>query len=323
MNSSERKKIEKFNSELTSDIGVDLVLTEDKRSEELSRFCEELAKTAPKIAVNKKKDEDTQLPYIKIDKRVIYHAVPLGTELEPFLDALCLLENSSAGITDTIQKQADSINLPASLKVFVSQHCPFCPATVKKLLPLAFANDLVKLVIIDGTLFHETAQQDSVSSAPTVLLDDDFRWTGQTDVLEIIKILSDRDPEKLGVSSLESLVGEGNASKVAEMMLKKKAIFPAFIDMLVNEKWSVRLGAMVAMENIIEHNIDLAGKVVDPLWERFHDLNDQVKGDVIYIIGASGTQKIVSELQSIFGGPYSIEIKEAAMEAIQNIEERS
>ena len=58
--------------------------------------------------------------------------------------------------------------------------------------------------MIDGTLFHETAQQDSVSSAPTVLLDDDFRWTGQTDVMEIIKILSDRDPEKLGASSLET-----------------------------------------------------------------------------------------------------------------------
>lgn len=84
-------------------------------------------------------------------------------------------------------------------------------------------------------------------------------------------------------------MGDSKADLVAEMMVAEGKIFPAFMDMLVHEKWPVRLGAMVAMEEIIVRDKPLSEQCVEPLWERFPEMNDQVRGDVIDILGEAGT----------------------------------
>ena len=41
---------------------------------------------------------------------------------------------------------------------------------------------------------------------------------------------------------MEALLGDGRADLLARMMMGEGKIFPAFMDMLVHEKWPVRLG---------------------------------------------------------------------------------
>lgn len=75
----------------------------------------------------------------------------------------------------------------------------------------------------------------------------------------------------------------------------------------------------MAMEEIADRNPELAELVIDPLWESFHHVEDQVKGDIIYIFGESGNYEIVPRLETILGGQYDAEVKEAAKEAIEKI----
>ncbi|OQY43185.1 MAG: hypothetical protein B6240_13015 [Desulfobacteraceae bacterium 4572_87] len=82
------------------------------------------------------------------------------------------------------------------------------------------------------------------------------------------------------------------------MMLERKMIFPNFYELLASEKWSVRLGAMVVMEEIIERDRKLAGQCVEPLWEKLPHLNGQVQGDVVYILGEAGTRDFIPRLEA-------------------------
>jgi HEAT repeat protein len=166
------------------------------------------------------------------------------------------------------------------------------------------------------------AQSNQIQSVPTLLLYEQFRWTGSFRLEEVVEIMTSRDPAKLGALSLERMLKEGNAARLAQMMLDNEEIFPAFFDLLTHNKWPVRLGAMVAMEEITRRNPQLAAQVIDPLWERFHDVEDPVKGDIIHVLGESGDHRVVPRVEMILGGEYHAEVKEAAREALEKIQAR-
>ncbi|NVM22193.1 MAG: thioredoxin family protein [Desulfobacterales bacterium] len=319
MRPREEERIRKWNGEVSGDIRIGLLVTGDKRSRELSEFCENLARLAPKIRIVKEEGEPKEAPAIRISSALRYHAVPLGTELEPFLEALSASGEKSSLVPEHVRDQLEKIELPAGLRLYVSRQCPFCPVTVRQIVPLLAANELVRLAIIDCDLFAEMAQLNGVRSVPTLLLDEQFRWTGQLHLEEVVEVITNRDPAKLGASSLQRMLREGNAVRLAEMMLDKEDIFPAFVDLLTHEKWPVRLGAMVAMEEISGRNRQLAARVIGPLWERFDHAGDTVKGDIIYILGESGDRRIAPRLEVILAGEYDAEVKEAAKEALEKI----
>lgn len=322
MTSEEEKQIREWNNELSGDIQISLLVTEDQRSKEFMGFCENLTHLAPRIQVAQEEGEPNEAPAIQAGHALRYHAIPLGTELGPFLEALSVSDEKASRISVSIRNHLEKIKLPAVLRLYVSQQCPFCPVAVRHVTPLLAINEFIQLTIIDCTLFPEMARSNQIQSLPTLLLDEQFRWTGSFRLEEVVEIMTNRDPAKLGSSSLERMLKEGNAAQLAEMMLDKEEMFPAFLDLLIHKKWPVRLGAMVAMEEITDRNPELAAQVIDPLWERFHQVEDPVKGDIIYILGESGDYKIAPRMEMILSGEYHAEVKEAAGEALEKIEAR-
>ncbi len=324
MTSEEEKLILKWYNGVSDDVKITLVFSEDRRSELFQGFCGELANLSPKVTVTERKgDEADTPPFLEIHKGLIYHAIPRGPELTPFLEVLSGPEAGSNSTDAEIdESRLKDLKIPCFLKLFISPDCPFCPKMVQDLAPLALENDLVTLTIIDGPLFPEMAEPYGIKSAPTLLLDDRLRWTGQTPLDEILEVMLNQDPSLLSAASMEALLGDGRADLVAKMMMGEGTLFPAFLDMLVHEKWPVRLGAMVAMEEIIEGDKGLAAQCVEPLWERFPDLNDQVRGDVIYILGESGTVDMIPRLEAVLGDVTDAETREAATEAIETISKR-
>jgi HEAT repeat protein len=76
---------------------------------------------------------------------------------------------------------------------------------------------------------------------------------------------------------------------------------------------------MVVMEELIENNLDLASHILEPLWERFHKVDNRVKGDLLYLFGLLKHTECVPQLQAILNGDYDSEVQEAAQEALANI----
>jgi len=318
MTPEEERKIALWGQKLKNDIPMELTITKDKRSRAFQTFCDNLSRVAPKIRTKTEKEDEAKPPVIRIGN-VRYQAIPTDKELEPFLSALAGNESPDRQLPASLKELVDSIEIPARLKIYITPHCPFCPVAVKQLLSLAAANEGIKLTIIDGALFPEAAKSDNIQSAPTVLLDDLYRWTGAIQLSEIADMILNRDPSRLSASSLKDMLEEGNAAGVAEMMTDSGKIFPAFLELLVSEKWPVRLGAMVVFETIAEKNSKLIAQAIPFLWERFPQVEDTVKGDVLYLFGIAGDESLIPKLETVLSGPYSAEVKEAAAEALEEV----
>jgi hypothetical protein len=252
-----------------------------------------------------------------------YQAIPVGMELGPFLEALSSNAHRISKLPVSVQEKVSRIKLPAFLKLYILRDCRFCPSIVKEISHLTGGSDLIRCTIIDGNLFPEMAQLDKVQAVPTLMLEEKFRWTASFQLEEIVDVILSRDPVKLGGRSLERMLMEGDASQLAKMMLDRDRVFPVFLDLLTDRRFPVRLGAMVTMEQIADRNPGLAAQAIEPLWKRLQHVEDSVKGDILYIFGLLGTHDVTWRLQMVLNGAYSDEVKEAALEALEKIANRS
>ena len=317
---SDKERIQRWGRGLDDDVTLRYATASHAMDQRFKSFVDQVADLVPRVGAKKDGDVMVSLPTLFIGNQVGYRALPLDRELEPFLAVLGDGGAFADRIDPDTRQRLRQLRAPALVKVYITPHCPFCPTTVSVLLGLAACSDQVRVTVIDGELFPDAAQQDRVSAAPTVILDDRFRWTGSVDAGELITLMLDRDPADLGADALRGMIEAGNAEGVARMMAERGMIFPAFIELLIHPRWSVRLGAMVSFETLAECDPGLAGEVVDPLVALFADADDGVKGDLIHVLGESGNRAALPFLATVAGGEYDDEVRSAADEAIEKLD---
>lgn len=312
------QKITRWAQGLHEDIVIDLILTDDERSKTFRNFCDNLTRMAPNVKVKPENNKESTFPAIQVGN-VRYQAIPGGKVLEPFLDILANRGTPTPTAKVSVQNKLSDNQIPAWLKIYIMPHCPFCPKTVVQFLSLVKGNPSIKLTLIDGALFPEMAASDNIHSAPTVLLEDQFRWTGSIQIQEVVDMILNRNPSQISAASLKAMFEDGSAVAVANMMLDRGEIFPAFMDLLVHEKWPVRLAAMVVFETIAEENRKLAGQTIPFLWDCFSRAEDTVKGDILYLLGNAGDKTVIPKIETLLDGPYPVEVIDAAKEALETL----
>jgi thiol-disulfide isomerase/thioredoxin len=298
---------------------ITFMKNDDRRSLDFDTFLCDLVRLAPHIRLETETVGSGDRPGMMLVENLLYHAIPAGMELSPFLDALSLAGSKAPSFNDAIRRQVEAVTLPADLRAFMSLQCPHCPAVIATLTSLAISNRNIRVHIIDCALFPEAAEGEKVQAVPTVVLDGGFRWTGQLRIQEILDVLIHRDAAALPPSALERMLKEGNASRLASMMLEREEIFPAFLGLLVSHSWPVRMGAMVIMEELAEKNPALARRTIGPLWDRFDEADDTVKGDLLYVLGELKSPETLPRLREIRTGPFPADVREAAAEAIEKV----
>lgn len=318
-NDSEKALIGQWGRGLEGAITLRYSTNGHSMDEPFKAFAHLVADLAPTVRLKKDADAMVDRPTLFIGSHVAYQALPLDRELEPFLTFLDDIGVFADRIAPDVRARLAKLRAPALVKVYITPHCPFCPATVSILLGLAACSQQVWVTVIDGELFPDVAQKDRISSAPTVILDDQFRWTGAVDAGELVTMMLDRDPANLGAEALKGMIEDGNAEGVARMMADRKQIFPAYIELLVHPRWSVRLGAMVSFETLVEDDPGLAADVLEPLVAAFADVDDMVRGDLLHVIGESGNDAALPFLATVAAGDYDDEVRSAADEAIEKL----
>ncbi len=322
MNSYEERKVTQWGSGLSNDIEIKLNLTSDDRSKKLRSFCNALSTLASRVNIVENESDSPNLPSIEVSKNLRYSAVPEGPQLESFLQALTMRADDFAFLPKSTQAQISKIDTPTLLTIFVSQQCPHCPASVRQLIPLAFANQMIEVEVIDGPFFGELAQSNNIECLPTTLMGSDFRWSGVTPLEDIVEVITNRDSSQFSAPAIERMLEERNALKVAGMMLEAGRLHPALFDAMIDERFFLRLGAMTAIEDIINQDAELATQIVAPLWERFGQAIEPMQIDIIYLIGDAGKPENIPLLESVLNGDFRDNVKETAREAIESIKER-
>jgi hypothetical protein len=319
----DKKRIELWARSCQEEIRVTLTADKDGAGGVLHDFCDQLVRYAPRIAVNRKRLETGHdLPVIGIGERIRYHAAPVGPELPIFLT--CLDGGAAAGETASpeIREALSEVALPALLTAFISSRCRFCPETVRHLIALAAMAPMVRLSIIDAALFPELAARNEVQSVPTVILDDRIRWTGGVGFSELADAIVHRNPARLSAASLRGVIEDGKAAQLARMMIAADTLFPALFDLLTDERWPVRLGAMVTLENLAAEAPRLAREAVRGILSRLPASADPVKGDLLYLLGEIGGESLVTDLRAYQSEDFHETVREAASDAIDAIVSR-
>jgi len=321
MTPEDKHRIQQWRPTIPDDgLRIRLIPSESAELMPLKEFCNALIELAPDIRLKKDDPDSGPSPGIRISDNITYQAVPSDQELGPFLSALA---GTGAPIDSTTVEAVSKLQAPALIDIFMAPQCPYCPTVVSQVLSLSQANPLIHVNIVDGTLFSELAGNAQIRSVPTVILDDEFRWTGTVQLNEIVDMMLNRDPARLGSDTLVKMLQDGSAGRLGEMMVEYGQIFPAFLDLVGHPKWSIRLGAMVAFEYLAESDPQLAGQAVLILLDRFWEFDDQVRGDVLHLIGESGYHPARDRVLDIAKQDLSEEIREAAEEALTNLKRGS
>jgi hypothetical protein len=251
----------------------------------LALFCDRLHALAPGVIIRRPSDERFRAPALIVGRHmnIAFQAVPTERELPPFLMALGQSAEDGAA-EPPLPEPAAQIELPADLTLFIATQCPHCPQAAMQLIALAGANPPIRLTIIDGVLFPEPAQAQAIRSVPTLILEDRVRWSGPLKMEEIVDQCIRRDPTQLSAASLRQIIETGDAPRLADMMTARGHIFPALTELLCHERWSVRLGAMVAMEYLSDDAPELAANFIPLLLARFGGLSETVQIDVVQVL---------------------------------------
>ncbi|MBU0970540.1 MAG: thioredoxin family protein [Proteobacteria bacterium] len=321
MDTIARQIIADWENKRTGSQRVHLLSTDHREQKRFESFGRKLSALAPSLRL-RPSDKKHSLPGFLLKANIIYSALAQGRELPPFLKGLsCILEQTPKP-SDFIQKSIDQLALPCSLTLYIAPHCPHCPGVVDTLFPLAVFSEKIALHIIDGTLFPEAAQRDNVMSAPCLILDNGFQWTGAVALEEVLSMILHRDVSSLSAQTLRAILEQGNASWISREMARADRIFEGFIPLLLDDTWSVRLGAMVVVETLVQERPDLALQLCPKLIRAFDQKDIPVQGDILYALGETGNLETKEWLKERLQNLGNQELKEAAEDAIQAIESR-
>lgn len=313
------EKIREWGKQLSQALAIRLKTTSDSRTADFERFFGEFAEYSGNTRIIREEGGEDELPAILVSPSLTYHALPHDRELAPFLDILANSLGAGEPPDAALQKRLAQVSWPADVKVFIAAACPHCPETVRRIAPLALHRPWIQISIVDGVLFPELADPLGIRAVPTILLDGAFRWTGSMDMNEFLETMIHRDGALLPASALKTLLKEGQADRLAEMMIERGTIFPAFTDLVTHPEWSVRLGAVVVVEEIVDQNPGLAASILPPLWERFSAVDTTVKGDILYLTGLAGSPEVWgNSLQAVLGSDLPEDVKDGAREALDN-----
>ncbi|MFZ0240283.1 MAG: thioredoxin family protein [Desulfobacterales bacterium] len=320
MTPAEEALIRSLNEVFDREVTIGMRLTDDPRSGEIEKFCDHLTQLVAKIKIVHEEAPPASRPAILLGAQLAYCGIPSDNELSPFIEAVACLKTGAPDVDGAIVRRLRGIRPPAAMALYIAPSCTFCPTVVRRLFPLPFVVEGLRLEIVDGVFFREAAEKNKVRSVPTLILDGQYRWTGAVSLLQICEALENRDPEQLDKAALQALVTAGGAHDLAQMMLDSGRLFPAFVELLTEENFTVRLAAMVTMEELAAENLPLARQVLAPLRELYPRAVTTVKGDILYILGELKSSRSRPHLQSVLATEQNPEVLEAAREAIEKID---
>ncbi len=318
IDTSARSTILAWEKKQTGQHPLEILLTDHGEQKKFESFGRNLSALAPSIRVNTSTKKNP-LPGFILKENIIYSALALDKELPPFLKGLSCIQTRAPQLSDPIQTLLDQIRIPCDLTLYIATQCPHCPGMVNTIFPLAVFSDKINLQIIDGILFSEIAQKDKVMSAPCLILDNGFRWTGAVTAKEVLSMITQRDVSRLSSQTLKTILEQGDADWISQEMIQADTIFQGFIPLLLHDTWSVRLGAMVVVESLAEERPDLALKLCSPLIQAFDQSDIPVQGDIFYALGETGNLETKRWVKKSIPNLENEDLKEAAQDAIDTI----
>jgi hypothetical protein len=177
------------------------------------------------------------------------------------------------------------------------------------------------VTIIDVTLFADFAQKYSIRALPTLVIDGQDQMVGNISEDLLVDKLTNQSPATFHPDSFKKIVKEGDADKLAGMMVADGDVYKGALELLADPDWSVRMGMMVVLEEVAGRSPVLVQRVYPYLVDLLDQGDANQRGDMAYLLGIIGNVSVLEPLKVMLNDS-NPEVAQAASEAVQQIQER-
>lgn len=118
-----------------------------------------------------------------------YLAAPQGGEIQPFIQSLFTFAGAPNYYEATIKQNLDRIQ-PSTIKVMITEMCPYCPSVVATASQFALASEgKIKTVIVDIMANPDIGQYYDASGVPYTVINDKTTLVGMVGAQEMLRAL--------------------------------------------------------------------------------------------------------------------------------------
>ena len=252
---------------------------------------------------------------------VHYFAAPEGGELAPFLEFILGMGGDEQSFQSYTDASLEQLATPCHVMIFIAPTCPHCPYLVRSALRLAVRRPLLTISVVDAVHFEGLAQRYKVKHTPTTIINDGLTLVGRLTPVELAGYVL-RVAESGSLTwILESMIKAGRAEDAADVMCSQKqpeAILPIYL----SREFSLRMGALVALEAALEKTPEILDSIIDELTSLLFKEDVGLRGDTAELLGKTGNPAAIPALRKAAEDP-DPDVREAVAEALQFLENHS
>ena len=306
---------------LQNPVVIKLARTRHPLSDQFLEFVGDLTSLSDKLQPIYVTYAEDDYPAIELQPNLRYLALPSGRELPPFLQSLILISQEKTSLTSGSLSALENFITPTQVEVMMSPECPNCPKVVGLVNQLALATTYLGVRIVDVTLFPNHAESHGIRAVPTLVIDGKDLMVGNISEELLVDRLVNTAPSTFHPETFKKIVKEGDAEKLAAMMVAESDLYAGAMALLADSDWSVRMGMMVVLEVVAERSSNLVQHAFPLLLELLGHQEANLRGDAAYLLGRIGDASVLDRLKGVIADANS-EVAEAAQEAILQIRER-
>ena len=321
LTAQERETVKSKLETLQSSLIIKVNLTQDPLSVQFRKFIDALVSASDRLQPLYITYDKEGPPDIELRPNLRYLALPDGKELEPFLQSLVHYSQGETALKSRSLSALAGFFTPTQVEVMMSPGCPHCPLVVGLVNQLALASSYLEVSIVDVALFPDRAQRYGVRAVPTVVINGQNKLVGDISEEILVDNLTNQDPSSFHPETFKKIIKEGEAGRLAGMMVAENELYSGALELLSDSDWSVRMGMMVVLEEVAGRRTNLVKTAYPTLLKLLHNEDANQRGDTAYLLGIIGDGSVLEEMKVLLDDAHP-EVAEAAREAVQQIKER-
>ncbi len=195
-----KAQLETLFDKMEQSLILELHLSEDDVSKELTGYMEGIAELTDKLQIRKISGSDEpHLPFVRILRSneektgLEFHGVPGGHEFTSFVLGLYNAAGPGQPISDALAERIGAIDRPVDIQICVSLSCTMCPELVKSAQKIASINPNISTAVYDLQHFPDLKEKYQVMSVPCMIINQDHVSFGKKGLEELSTILESLD----------------------------------------------------------------------------------------------------------------------------------
>jgi hypothetical protein len=251
--------------------------------------------------------------------RHFYQAVPTGLEWDPFLSLVGLLtrpEESGILLPETTEALR-TLTKPLTVKVLIGPSCPFCAFMTDRINRFAVVGESLRARVIDVDLFPEYGRKYRIKAVPATIIEEEAVLNGmvaEEDLTAWLKKWGDND--RVSLLYRQDLL-EKRLDQAFGRLRSRPMDLPFVAALLREDAFGVKLGAVALLEQLVEEEMNIHGRVLDALVPLLDDPSPQVVGDAAYLLGLLQDERKIPLLRALLHHPHR-EVAEIAREGLED-----